>query len=188
MIYATAAKGYRAGGSNALNATTDAQCQPSLHALGLSAVPEQYNSDKLWSYEIGAKDSFFEHKLAVQASAYYIDWNGIQTNLSLPSCGLSFYTNAGKAVSRGFDLQIAAVPIEGLKLSVNAAYTDAYYPNASYGAPSSDGTLPLQIFSYAISPYDDWHRQAWAGALVLMLLILALNLFVRFLSRDRPHR
>jgi phosphate transport system permease protein len=45
--------------------------------------------------------------------------------------------------------------------------------------------LPLQIFSYAISPYDDWHRQAWAGALVLMAMILLLNLMVRFLSRGR---
>jgi len=45
--------------------------------------------------------------------------------------------------------------------------------------------LPLQIFSYAISPYDDWHRQAWAGALVLMALILAINLSVRLLSRGR---
>jgi hypothetical protein len=45
--------------------------------------------------------------------------------------------------------------------------------------------LPLQIFAYAISPYDDWHRQAWAGALVLMALILALNITVRVLSRDR---
>ena len=45
--------------------------------------------------------------------------------------------------------------------------------------------LPLQIFAYAISPYDDWHRQAWAGALVLMALILALNIAVRLLSRDR---
>ncbi len=45
--------------------------------------------------------------------------------------------------------------------------------------------LPLQIFTYAISPYDDWHRQAWAGALVLMGLILTLNILVRILSRDR---
>jgi len=45
--------------------------------------------------------------------------------------------------------------------------------------------LPLQIFAYAISPYDDWHRQAWAGALVLLGLILAINLSVRFLSRER---
>ncbi|HKP74172.1 MAG TPA: phosphate ABC transporter permease PstA [Longimicrobiaceae bacterium] len=40
--------------------------------------------------------------------------------------------------------------------------------------------LPLQIFSYAISPYDDWHRQAWAGALVLILLVLTLSLGARF--------
>ncbi len=45
--------------------------------------------------------------------------------------------------------------------------------------------LPLQIFAYAISPYDDWKRQAWAGALVLLLLVLAVNLGVRFLARER---
>ena len=45
--------------------------------------------------------------------------------------------------------------------------------------------LPLQIFSYAISPYEDWHRQAWAGALVLLLLITGINVSVRVLTRDR---
>jgi len=45
--------------------------------------------------------------------------------------------------------------------------------------------MPLQIFTYAISPYDDWHRQAWAGALVLLLLVLAINIGVRTLTRDR---
>jgi phosphate transport system permease protein len=45
--------------------------------------------------------------------------------------------------------------------------------------------MPLQIFAYAISPYDDWHRQAWAGALVLLLLVLFINVGVRFLTRDR---
>src|SRR6266540_4633302 len=45
--------------------------------------------------------------------------------------------------------------------------------------------LPLQIFTYAISPYDDWHRQAWAGALVLLMMITAINVSVRVLTRDR---
>jgi phosphate transport system permease protein len=45
--------------------------------------------------------------------------------------------------------------------------------------------MPLQIFAYAISPYDDWHRQAWAGALVLLLFVLCINISVRFLTRDR---
>src|SRR6516164_1300882 len=45
--------------------------------------------------------------------------------------------------------------------------------------------LPLQIFNYAISPYEDWHRQAWAGALVLLLFVAVVNVSVRILTRDR---
>ena len=48
--------------------------------------------------------------------------------------------------------------------------------------------MPLQIFTYAISPYDDWHRQAWAGALVLVMFVLVINVSVRVLTRDRFHR
>ena len=45
--------------------------------------------------------------------------------------------------------------------------------------------LPLQIFNYAISPYEDWHRQAWAGALVLLFLVATVNVGVRVLTRDK---
>jgi phosphate transport system permease protein len=45
--------------------------------------------------------------------------------------------------------------------------------------------LPLQIFTYAISPYDEWHAQAWAGALVLIALILVISLIARFVTRGR---
>jgi len=43
--------------------------------------------------------------------------------------------------------------------------------------------LPLQIYTYALSPYDDWHRQAWAGALVLIILIVSAISAVRFVVR-----
>ena len=45
--------------------------------------------------------------------------------------------------------------------------------------------LPLQIFAYAIAPYDDWHRQAWAGALVLIALVLVVSLMARLVTRGR---
>ena len=45
--------------------------------------------------------------------------------------------------------------------------------------------MPLQIFSFAISPYDDWHRLAWAAALVLMGLVLMLALAARWAIRQR---
>jgi phosphate transport system permease protein len=45
--------------------------------------------------------------------------------------------------------------------------------------------LPLQIFAYAISPYDDWHRQAWAGALVLIGIVFVVSLAARVATRGR---
>ena len=45
--------------------------------------------------------------------------------------------------------------------------------------------LPLQIFTYAISAYDEWHRQAWAGALVLISIVLVISLAARFATRSR---
>lgn len=45
--------------------------------------------------------------------------------------------------------------------------------------------LPLQIYGYATSPFDDWHRLAWAGALVLIALVLVISLIARFVTRSR---
>lgn len=45
------------------------------------------------------------------------------------------------------------------------------------------GSVTVQVYTYAISPYDDWHRQAWAGALVLVVLILACSVLARIATR-----
>ena len=45
--------------------------------------------------------------------------------------------------------------------------------------------LPLQIFNYAVSPYDEWHALAWAGALVLIILVFLISLAARFATRAR---
>jgi phosphate transport system permease protein len=46
-------------------------------------------------------------------------------------------------------------------------------------------SLPHQIYTYAKSPYDDWHRLAWAGALVLIALVLVISLLARFVTRSK---
>src|ERR1044072_7759388 len=46
-------------------------------------------------------------------------------------------------------------------------------------------SLTVQLFNYAVSPYDDWHAQACAATLVLMTLILVINISVRFLTRKK---
>ena len=45
--------------------------------------------------------------------------------------------------------------------------------------------IPLQIFNFAIAPYEDWHRLAWAGALVLVSVMFCLSLTARYFSRSR---
>lgn len=54
-----------------------------------------------------------------------------------------------------------------------------------HGLDDPIAALPLQIFAYAVAPYDDWHRQAWAGALVLIVLVLLVSLAARMVTRGR---
>lgn len=49
-------------------------------------------------------------------------------------------------------------------------------------------TLPLQIFNFAIAPYEDWHRLAWGGALVLVVAMFSVSLAARYFNRSRVSR
>ena len=44
-------------------------------------------------------------------------------------------------------------------------------------------SLTVQVYTYAGSPYEDWHRQAWAGALVLVAIVLTCSIVARFATR-----
>ncbi len=64
------------------------------------------------------------------------------------------------------------------------ALGNQFFSTDLFGAMAA---LPLQIYVYAVGPYDEWHRQAWAGALVLILLVLLLGTFARLVTRARRH-
>jgi phosphate transport system permease protein len=55
----------------------------------------------------------------------------------------------------------------------------------NWRADQPTASLTVQIFNYAVSPYQDWHDKAWSAALVLLLLVGALSLGGRLLSRSR---
>jgi phosphate transport system permease protein len=55
----------------------------------------------------------------------------------------------------------------------------------SSGVNEPAASLPVMIFTYAISPYDDWHRQAWAAGLVLLALVLLANVATRWILSRR---
>ncbi len=91
---------------------------------------------------------------------------------------------ASKGIITGILLALARVAGETAPL-LFTAFGNRFW-NHNLSEPIA--ALPLQIFTYAISPYDDWHRQAWAGALVLVVTIFFINVLVRFLTRGRTAR
>jgi len=88
---------------------------------------------------------------------------------------------ASRGIITGILLALARIGGETAPL-LFTAFGNRFW-NHSLSQPIA--ALPLQIFTYAISPYDDWHRQAWAGALVLVTGVFCVNVLVRFLTRGR---
>lgn len=123
LLYATAAKGFRTGGANTPIASS--VCGDELQEIGLGASPDTYDADTVWSYEVGTKNQLFDRRVSLAASAFYIEWSGIQRSVYL-QCGYTFITNAGGGRSKGFDAQIDVRPVDGLTLSASVAYNKAY--------------------------------------------------------------
>jgi iron complex outermembrane receptor protein len=132
MTYARLASGYRPGGPNA-------------GAL-VYGYPNTFSPDKTNNYEIGVKGDAFAHRLSFDASAYYIDWKGIQ----LQAVYQGFYPyiqNGSRAKSQGVELSSQWRPLLGLTLAGWVAYDDAlltevFPPNGqNYGV--SGNRLPF---------------------------------------------
>jgi phosphate transport system permease protein len=88
---------------------------------------------------------------------------------------------ARAGIITGIMLSVARIAGETAPLLFTAFGSQFWHQGL--GQPIS--SLPVQIYTYAISPFDDWHRQAWAGALVLLALIFLTSLSVRVLTRGR---
>jgi phosphate transport system permease protein len=86
---------------------------------------------------------------------------------------------ATSGVITGIMLAFARVAGETAPL-IFTAFGNQYW---NFRMTQPTAALPLQIYVYALSPYDDWHRQAWAGALVLIVLIVTAVSAVRYAVR-----
>jgi phosphate transport system permease protein len=91
---------------------------------------------------------------------------------------------ARKGIVTGIILDIARVAGETAPLLFTALNNQFWSP----GWNQPIASLPVMVYTYAISPYDDWHRQAWAGGLVLLTLVLVANIVVRLSVSGRSAR
>jgi iron complex outermembrane receptor protein len=141
MVYATAAKGFRIGG---VNSFSDSLCAGDLSALGLTAAQvKTFASDSLWSYEVGAKTSWLDHRLTVDGAVFLIDWANVQQVVSLPQCGFGVSVNSGAARSQGAELDVQFALTHALKLSLGGGYDDAHTTDGGQFHVIAAGT-PIQ--------------------------------------------
>lgn len=164
-LYATASKGFRAGGFNQPIPNTP-QCAAELANLGISNSAVSFDSDSLWNYEVGGKVRTSDRKVMVAASAYYINWSDIQVRRQL-GCGFTFFSNAAKARSIGFEGSISADLAEGLSTDLAIGYVDAQL-NKTLPQIGSKGDglpgVPDWTISFALDyerPIND--RLGWFG-------------------------
>ena len=151
LFYTSVAKGFRPGGGNT---PLPALCAPYLADLGLTQGPKTYNSDHLWSYEVGSKGDALDRRLQWDTSAFYIKWDGVQSQVLMP-CGFSFIGNLGTVVSKGFDAQISAILVRGLVLGATLGYTDARYSDSV----GTGGAQPIVSAGERLQTVP-WHTSA----------------------------
>ena len=113
FVYASASKGFRAGGVSSQVSQTI--CQIALDNLGITAadIPPAFEPDTVKSYELGGKFRLF-NRLQVNVAAFRIDWDDVQVTTTL-TCGQSFTPTAARRAARAVSSQLNFVPLEPLQ-------------------------------------------------------------------------
>jgi outer membrane receptor protein involved in Fe transport len=132
MVYATVSNGFRPGGGDAVYPTTGAVWGPAFAAYHYASGkwPASYGPDKVWSYEVGEKARFFDHRLTVNASVYYEDWKNIQLEAYPNVWALNI--NGNHATIYGGEIDTVGVLGAGFSLEVTAGYVSEYLDPGPY--------------------------------------------------------
>jgi iron complex outermembrane receptor protein len=147
-VYVSAAKGFRAGGPGLIPSPPEvAQCLNALAIVGIESG-QPFESDALWNYELGTKNSFNGGRLQLNSAVFYVDWSDLQSSLALRNfdigCGRAVTTNAGDATIEGAEAEVVMYPTDNLLLSASAAYVKAELGETPPGVAVGKKGDPLQ--------------------------------------------
>ena len=166
LLYATVARGVKSGGF--FNGIT---------TNSFALAP--YRPEKLTDYEVGAKARLLDRRLSVDASAFWYDYDDLQTQTftNVGAVSLIKLGNVDHATVKGIDLQIVWLPVDGLTLNVGAGFLDTSLGAFQTAGPAGvitvpkgnklpnapDVTLNFQG-RYSWTVMDDWTASVQAGA------------------------
>lgn len=130
LVFGNISSGYKAGG---INAARDARGAPPVNP---ALVNGTFKPEKVVSYEAGVKTQWLDHRLTVNATAFYMTFEDLQLQIRDIVTNAFNVTNAGSAVSRGVEVETYIQPIQDLNLGASVAYIDA-----QYGSDVADASL-----------------------------------------------
>ena len=147
FLYFYWARGFRSGGFNG-NA-------------GSTAASGPYDEERIDTYEVGFKWDAFDNRLRVNGALFWMEANGLQRSVSRESAAGSVEVlteNAAGARFRGVELEVTAVPVDGLTVNGTFGYLDANYTefceDLNGGAPNDPSLVPCAPAMGAIQPVD----------------------------------
>lgn len=115
MVYASASKGYLSGSFNAYARTTE----------NLT-----YDEEKLWSYEIGVKNTLLDNKLIFNVALFYMDITDAQVIENIDAA-TTYTTNAAKVTNKGLEAELIFMPMPGVTFNAGIGYSDAQFDEFS---------------------------------------------------------
>jgi iron complex outermembrane receptor protein len=136
MIYATAAQGFRLGGTNS---PVTAACEGLIPYPTSKPIP--YTSDELWSYEGGLKTKALNNRVSFSGSVYYVDWSKIQQYITIinAGCYAALTVNLGAAVSQGAEFETNIAVTHDLMVSMHVGFDDAQITNPGTASRFHEG-------------------------------------------------
>ena len=140
MIFANVAKGFRSGGFNATSV-----------GMGVVEIPPTYDSDEIWTYELGTKHQLFGNKLVLDASVYRNEWSKVQSYTFVAGTSLAAVTNAGHVQGWGFDLSATARPARDLTLTASYGWNNLKFDKATVDKAVGDPVDGAVRESYSAS-------------------------------------
>ncbi len=117
FLYGQLSSGYRVGGLNIDSA------QQSFDDDDDDEILSDFEADKLWMYELGAKTDWLDNQLRINIAAFFIDWKNVQSEQILAS-GFSTILNAGNAKNKGVEVDLTYRPNDSFTLQLNGAFND----------------------------------------------------------------
>ena len=150
-VYVSAAKGFRNGGPTGpipFGGLGGGVCGSNLATYGLDSGPTKFDSDSLWTYELGSKNRLLGNHLSIDGAVFATNWKNIQQSLYLPTCGYYFTANVGDAKIYGTELEINYRPISQLTVALSGSAEHAYISDAANPSEATVGSWLIDVPEY----------------------------------------